>query len=136
MKSLISRIFITGVAISGIFAAEAQTRLVNAEIPIGFYVGEVAMPAGAYQIDRVVSDQVLAFRSGNAANSIVVSRVSGGADEAPRLVFNRYGDTYVLKEVWLGNGATGYQLARSKREKELASNGDAPVVAVIRLAIH
>jgi hypothetical protein len=136
MKSLMSRIFIAGVAITGLFVAEAQTRVATADVPISFYMGETAMPAGAYEVDRLALGQVLALRTRNAADSIVASRITGKADELPRLVFNRYGETYVLREVWIGNGDTGYQLARSKRENELASNGAAPVVAVIRLAIH
>jgi hypothetical protein len=136
MKSLISRIVIAGFAIAGIFAAEAQNRVVTADVPFGFYMGEAAMPAGAYEVDQLSQGLVLALRTRNAAKAITVWQITGKEYEAPRLVFNRYGDTYFLKAIWTGNGDTGYQLAGSKREKELASNGAAPVVAVIRLAIR
>jgi hypothetical protein len=136
MKSLISRILIAGFAISGLFAAEAQSRIVTANVPFSFYMGANAMPGGAYQVDQLAHGGVLVLRTRDAAKLIGVLRMNGKADEAPRLVFHRYGDTYFLSEVWTGNGDTGYHIDRSKREKELAINGAAPVLAVIQLAIH
>lgn len=136
MKSLISRVVIAGLAIAGVSAAEAQNRVVSANVPFSFYMGADGMPAGAYQVDQLTRGAALALRTRNAAKAIAVWQISGKEHEAPRLVFSRYGDTYFLREIWTGNGDKGYQLARSKREKELASNGAAPVAAVIRLAIR
>jgi hypothetical protein len=38
-----------------------------------------------------------------------------------KLVFHRYGDRYVLREVWTGTG-TGRDLPEPRREKELAAS--------------
>jgi hypothetical protein len=38
---------------------------------------------------------------------------------SPKLVFHRYGDEYILREVWMGS--SGYQLPQTSRERELAS---------------
>ena len=51
-------------------------------------------------------------------------------------VFRRYGETYFLAEVWAADGSVGHALGRSAREKELAQNGSAPTLAVIKLALH
>ena len=136
MKRLVSRILIAGFALSGLVAAEAQTRIVTATVPFSFYMGSAAMPGGAYQVDSLATGKVIALRTRGSAKIVTAYQVTGKADEAPRLVFHRYGDTYFLSEIWNGNGDNGFQLARSHQEQELASNGAAPVVAVIRLAIH
>jgi hypothetical protein len=136
MKKLVSRVLIAGVALSGLVAAEAQTKIVTANVPFSFYMRSAAMPGGAYQVDALAPGRVIALRTRGSAEATTVYQITGKADEAPRLVFHRYGDTYFLSEIWSGNGNIGFQLARSRQEKELASNGTAPVVAVVRLAVH
>ena len=42
-------------------------------------------------------------------------------NEQGKLIFNRYGDNYFLSQVW-PPGVTGRGIAKSNREKELASN--------------
>jgi hypothetical protein len=136
MKHLISRILIVGFALSGLIAAQAQTRIVTANVPFSFYMGPNAMPGGAYEVDALATGAVIALRTRESGKAITASPITGKAHEPPRLVFHRYGDAYFLREIWNGNGNTGFQVARSRREQELASNGAPPVVAVIRLAIH
>lgn len=136
MKNLVSRVLIAGFALSGLVAAEAQTRIVTANVPFSFYMGSAAMPGGAYQVDLLGTGKLIALRTRGSANVSTAMQITGKADEGPRLVFHRYGDTYFLSEIWNGNGDAGFQLGRSHREQELASNGAAPVVAVIRLATH
>ena len=135
MKKLVSRILIAGLALTGLFAAQAQDRTITANIPFGFYMGANAMPAGAYQVTELARGTLVVLRSRGAVKSIGVSQVSSkSSDEAPRLVFHRYGDTYFLSEIWNANGYLGLHLATTQSERELANSGTAPVVAVIRLA--
>jgi hypothetical protein len=137
MKSLVSRILVAGFALAGLVAVEAQSRMITANVPFSFYMGSSAMPQGVYQVNELALGKVVALRNQMGGKSIAVWQTTGKArDEAPRLVFHRYGETYFLSEIWDGNGDIGLQLARSAREKELASNGAAPVLAVVRLAIH
>jgi hypothetical protein len=47
----------------------------------------------------------------------------GGGNDTPtkaRLVFNKYGDTYFLSQVWSSGYAQGSALYQSKTERELA----------------
>lgn len=39
-------------------------------------------------------------------------------DRAPELIFNVYGKTYFLAQIWTGN-SQGHELIKSKREKEV-----------------
>jgi hypothetical protein len=137
MKKLVSRILVAGFALSGLVAVEAQSRMITANVPFSYYMGKTAMPQGTYRVDELSTGKVVTLRTEKAANAISVFQTTGKSDEeAPRLVFHRYGDTYFLSEIWDGNGNIGLKLARSAREKELASNGAAAVLAVVRLAIH
>ncbi|MGA2329118.1 MAG: hypothetical protein ABSH05_22875 [Bryobacteraceae bacterium] len=46
--------------------------------------------------------------------------VRSGAPEQSTLVFNRYGSSYFLADIWWAGDAAGVELPKSKAEKELA----------------
>ena len=54
---------------------------------------------------------------GDGAVSITNSAI-GPRDRSPRLVFHRYGELYVLREVWMGGGA-GRLLPETRAEREI-----------------
>jgi hypothetical protein len=57
--------------------------------------------------------------------------VSGSSSDEARLVFNKYGDTYFLSEVWTPGQSQGGGLSKSKTEREIASSN--PTVARVTL---
>lgn len=138
MKNLASRVLIVSMALAGAVAVNAQTMSLTADVPFGFYMGSAAMPQGAYRVDRLnVAGEVITLRSAHASKAVTAIDIFGKSkEEQPRLVFHRYGDAYFLSEIWNGNGNMGRAIPRSQREKEFASNGAAPALAVVRLAVH
>ncbi len=139
MKSLVNRILSVGMALAAVAAVHAQDKSIKADVPFSFYVGSTVMPQGAYRMTDLSSRNVMWIKSmdNDAAKAIATMTVVGKSEsEAPRLVFNRYGNVYFLHQIWTGNSSTGQSLGSSKREKELASSGIAPTLAVIRLAVH
>jgi len=50
--------------------------------------------------------------------AVVTIRAESGRDSAPRLVFHRYGERYVLAEAWMDNGS-GRVIPTSRVEREL-----------------
>jgi hypothetical protein len=136
MKRLVNRILTVGIALAGVVAVHAQDKTVTANVPFSFYVGASAMPQGAYRVDGLLNGGVVCIRSKEteATKAITTMSVIGKAvDEPARLVFHRYGDVYFLSQIWTGAGPKGMAITRSKREKELARSGLAPVLAEIRL---
>ncbi len=137
MKNLIARILVIGTALAGVVAVNAADKTITANVPFTFYVGSTVMPQGAYRVNELANGGVVALNTMGAAKAITTYDLTGKSlDEAPRLVFRCYADTCFLAEVWAGDGPVGHALSRSKREKELAQNGSAPMLAVIKLALH
>jgi len=137
MKNLVTRLLVIGTALAGAAAVYAQSRIVTAEVPFNFYMGSAVMPQGSYRVSEMSNGAVIVLQTANASKAIIVYDVSGKSmDEPARLVFRRYGETYFLAQIWTGNRSNGHALPRSTREKELAQNGSAPTLAVIRLAVR
>ena len=137
MKSRVTRILSIGIALVAVAAVQAQDKTVTANVPFSFYMDRSAMPQGAYNVDELSLGAVVRMRSAGATNAITSHEIAGKKRIEPaRLVFHRYGDSYFLAEIWTGDTSIGQGLAVSPREKELAQNGAAPALAVIRLALH
>ena len=137
MKKLVARILVFGTALAATAAIYAQSKTITADVPFNFYTGSTVMPQGVYRVSEMSNGGVIALQTTNASKAITAFNVSGKSmDEPARLVFRRYGETYFLAQIWTGGGPIGRVLPQSKREKELAQNGPAPALAVIRVALR
>jgi hypothetical protein len=137
MRNLIARLLVVGTALAGAATVYAQSKTVTADVPFNFYMGATVMPQGIYRVNEMSNGGVVILQTKEASKAITAFDVSGKSlDEPARLVFRRYGETYFLAQIWTGQGSTGRALPRSAREKELAENGPAPTLAVIRLALR
>jgi hypothetical protein len=137
MKSRVTRILSIGIALVAVAAVHAQDKTVTANVPFSFYMGRSAMPQGAYKVEELSHGGMVRMRSADSVNAVTTRAIAGKKRIEPaRLVFHRYGDSYFLAEIWTGDTSIGQGLAVSPREKELAQNGAAPALAVIRLALH
>jgi hypothetical protein len=119
-----------------IVSVTAQTyRTKGTIIPFSFTVGEKILPAGEYTVERFGknSEIVWLVRSRDGRDKVVVqtnpvrSIKSEGKDQ---LVFRRYGDRYVLTQIWTG-GETGRQLRAPRFRDELGQNNVKPETVVI-----
>ena len=137
MKSRVTRILSIGIALVAVAAVQAQDETVTANVPFSFYMGRSAMPQGAYKVEELSHGAMVRMGSTDAINAVITRAIAGKKQIEPaRLVFHRYGESYFLAQIWTGDGSIGQALAASPREKELAQNGAAPTLAVIRLALH
>ena len=126
MKTMNSIAMMVAAAIGlGSTGLYAQSK-VEANIPFDFTVKGKTMPAGRYQLARNLS----------APDTIEISNVSGGRSvlvvtykaltaqpgaEAPRIVFNQYGNRYFLSELWTSDG-TERRVTPAKMEQELKAS--------------
>ena len=99
--------------------AQGPTYLMKADIPFAFQVGQHKLPAGEYRIQPfnlgaiVVSPEV---PGGQYATSTIFAAGGGKTAEESRLIFERYGDRYFLKQVWRAGMSTGVELPKTKDE--------------------
>lgn len=125
MKSRRVIVLIVAVLLFGtsmLMAGGPVTPTIRANVPFAFRVGHQLMPAGQYQIVHYNTRDLLLIRSMNDKVGILVQSVRSGnyTGETAKLIFNRYGETYFLRQVWIP-GTDANQLLRSKAEKEYAS---------------
>jgi hypothetical protein len=101
----------------------AQQTALAVTIPFAFQAGNQTMPAGEYRVESILTAaRVQCLRQVNGAAVMIVSTMPVEARNGysnPELVFNRYGKTYFLSQIWTG-GSQGHQLFKSDREKEIA----------------
>lgn len=101
--------------------AAASDEELRCQIPFSFTVNHATLPPGTYTVEVDPEGGMVELRDmGHAAFALGIP-----FDEArvldTKLVFHRYGDQYVLREVWTGTG-TGRDLPEPRRERELAAS--------------
>ncbi|HYZ84105.1 MAG TPA: hypothetical protein VE621_06865 [Bryobacteraceae bacterium] len=91
------------------------------DVPFDFHVGQIEMPAGAYLIQQ--EGALITIKTDGVPRKsahYLTTPASGKTDASKgKAVFNRYGDDYFLSAVFAANATQGYQLPRTKREREV-----------------
>ena len=116
--------------VSAVVSANGQSgRVLVADIPFDFAVGDKALPSGAYTVKAITAgNEALMIRNKDSQSAAMRLTNQINAPKLPaqaKLVFHRYGERYFLSEVWTGEDNTGRQLTKSRQERaierELAS---------------
>jgi hypothetical protein len=92
---------------------------IRANVPFAFTVAKKVLPPGTYDVTSGAAHSLILRGFGSGA-IVLGQRAESAKATSPKLVFHRYGDEYILREVWMGFGS-GYQLPKTARERELAS---------------
>jgi hypothetical protein len=104
-------------------AAHAQQTRVTATVPFNFVVGDRAYPAGDYSFDN--NGVVLKITNGEkTGGDMVLSQACESAKPSAetKLVFDRMGGDYFLRQIWIAASSYGRELPRSRAETRLAQN--------------
>jgi len=92
---------------------------IRANVPFSFTVDKKVLPPGTYNVTNSAAHSLLI--RGFATGAVILSQPTDSATStSPKLVFHRYGDEYILREVWMGSGS-GHKLPETRRERELAA---------------
>src|SRR5262245_2195366 len=111
-----------------VFALMAPTVSANisepikVNIPFAFTVRNKTLPAGAYRVSNLTSE-MLQIQSADCkqVDTFQTNHMQAGLTPGrAKLSFRRYGDRYFLVQVW--TPWEGYELARSRAERELIKN--------------
>jgi len=111
------------VLLAGVHNASAQIENeLDFTTSFAFTVGNTTVPAGRYTITPVEDDPwVLELKGGRT--SVVFETQRATPNEVPskdEIVFQRYGDQYVLKNIWTEGSGTGYVTEPAAREAHIS----------------
>ncbi len=120
--------------VPGSLPAHAQTdhHTMTANVPFAFELGSKHLAPGTYTISTPVDGVVEVKSTSDVAMIIAIHGQSNNATKTAKLVFDRYGDHYFLRQLWFTAEETAYlESPESKSEKlakrsELASNSKKP----------
>jgi hypothetical protein len=125
------------IALFTMAASPSQAGQITAKVPFSFTVnGSTTLPPGDYTLSTGGAGNSTVLISG-ASKSVfgLTNRLESRGQDESKLVFHKYGDTYILRQVWMGGGS-GRELPRSRFERELAERKMAeaaqPVVVAAR----
>jgi hypothetical protein len=115
--------------------AKAEVRIT---IPFDFSVGKVSLPSGTYSVARTGgASSLLELRNkqgkGNAVaaiNSVQSSREA--VSDKDKLVFHRYGSRYFLAQFWIQGSSVGFELPKSKAERQISKRLPEPKTEILR----
>ncbi len=120
------------VAVLMVLSVPGQAADIRCDVPFSFQVNNATLPPGAYNVSTEQS--TLSIRGATRGAFSMTNRTESNADTSPKLVFHRYGDEYILREVWTG-GSTGRVLSPSRREKQLADASRRGEVAALEVVV-
>jgi hypothetical protein len=137
-KRLSGFIAIAALAVTVAAPLSAQSVRMTATIPFDFAIGNKTMPSGEYSVLSADRSYILQIRNSEThVGALAVTGSVGGGEvsraASPRLVFNRYGDHYVLAQVWGGYSSTGRQLPITRSERELAKTASANRIEILAM---
>jgi hypothetical protein len=94
-------------------------------IPFDFVAGEKTLPAGTYRIEPVRRDSYTAWEiqsTSARAGAVVMTSALGGdaAGAESRLVFQKYGETHVLAQVFASGDMAGREVVQSRPARTMS----------------
>jgi hypothetical protein len=135
MKRLTLILLAAGLSVFGSQSLSAQDQQEIANIPFAFHANQRTFPAGTYRV--AAKNQTGLFQLfGPSGHSIFMSasRQKAGKPDNPRLTFARYGDDYLLSEIWLPGSTVGYTMSESALKQELTRKIGVVSMISVRLA--
>ncbi|HEV2575709.1 MAG TPA: hypothetical protein VGU25_00745 [Acidobacteriaceae bacterium] len=121
--SIFRTIFVVASLVAGCVSlpahAQGEPHTMTVNVPFGFELGSKHLAPGKYTISRPLSDIVEIRNSTDGALLMTHDGQSNKATRTSKIVFDRYGDQYFLRQVWFNAEDNTYlETAESKAEKQ------------------
>ena len=123
-------------AVAPLYAGSILNHEMTVTIGFEFAVGDKLLPAGDYivQLNPERGTVVLRGEGQKPLMLLTARKESRSAPQRGKLVFQRYGTSFFLNEVWSQDNSTGQTLAPSSREKEITRREERPQQILVVLA--
>jgi hypothetical protein len=122
------------IALVAAVASYAQTSMpMRAIIPFSFVAGGSTFAAGEYTVDQSIAGAIIVKSADRKASAILQTATVQSVDVQPTstLVFHRYGNTYILSEVWTSGGYSGRQTKDTRRGRGLEAKYSTPEKTIV-----
>ena len=100
----------------------AQEQAVKANVPFDFTVGDKLLPAGHYTISLANANVIKIQNSEQRVAILTMATAESNESETGKLVFNKYGDQYFLREILCSQAAMNMAVPASKQEKRVRTH--------------
>ena len=98
-------------------------KIASAEVPFAFRVDNNWLPAGAYEVRDLGQSATLIVSEDNKQHALVLNSSAGSNKAAAtKLVFDKVGSTYFLREIWTSARDQGLAIHESPLEKEMTAS--------------
>lgn len=134
MKSLLLK-GLGAMSVIGVLTAmsvPAEALDVRAKVPFSFTVSKATLPPGTYTVSTSGSSTVI-LRSASGGAVSLSQALENTKQEGAKLVFHRYGEQYILREIW--SGSQGRKLPETKIEREMIARNGVASMQVVEVAI-
>jgi hypothetical protein len=121
--SILRTIFVVASLAAGFISTSAHaqgiSQTVSVNVPFGFEIGSKHMAPGTYRISQPMTDILQIGNRSDSALLLTHGEQGNKATKNSKLVFDRYGDRYFLRQVWFTPQDNMYvECTESKAEKQ------------------
>jgi len=119
-KQMLVTLALALLALPGLASAQLHNTL-KADVPFAFNAGGVTMPAGACMVQSTGNGQALLLISSGTRSVYVLPNAAESSSVASEtaLVFHKYGDVYFLAGIKQEGNNRGFDIPRTRAEKEI-----------------
>ncbi len=97
----------------------AQRAVAQANIPFDFEYGKAHLHSGRYTVDLVASNTVELQSRPSSAFGMVQWNSTTKPLTTGKLVFRKYGDVYILKEIWMAGETEHASVPQTRSQRAL-----------------
>jgi hypothetical protein len=126
MQSIKLFVAAAAIAIFTVSSAYAQ-QVLKFDVPFQFQIGKAKLDAGKYEMRQLDSSKFLLRNAETGKTGIVVSLAQAGTNESSeseKIVFNRYGNVYFMRQLFVKTGTAGREIGESSAEKNIRKNSE------------
>lgn len=114
------------------------TTSVSFDVAFDFQIGKARWTAGRYNL-RKIGDEVFRLSDEKRKRSILIpvtaSLDPANALESEKLIFNKYGEQYFLREIYARRRAVGHSINESNSEKQARRRSEAKAETLARVGV-
>jgi hypothetical protein len=117
-------------------ASAQNSGAVEVNVPFAFHTPTQTLPAGVYRVNHI-SDSILEFTAGSTGGFVMIHGATRShASSKATVVFDRYGDTYYLHQIWTAGSTAGVECSKSRAEKRSIVAANQPAPTTVELALN